>query len=60
MEYNTGELLKAVTIFDYEQENTQDSTDASSNIELQRNTAAVIAIIAIILAFVLFIMYKKK
>jgi zinc transport system substrate-binding protein len=60
MSYNTGELLKGITIYDYKQENIKGLTSDASNVELQRNTAFVIAIIVIILAFVLFIMYKKK
>lgn len=59
--YNTAELIKGITIFDYKQElNINDQENQRSNIEFQRNTSLVIAAIAVILAIVILIMYKKK
>lgn len=58
--YNTGELLKGITIYDIKQENTEGLASFVPNVEMQRNTAFVIAIIAVILAVVLFIIYKRK
>jgi len=58
IEYNTAEIIKGVTNYDYIKENP--NLFDSSNVELQRNTAIVAALICIIIAVILFLMYKRK
>jgi len=60
MNYNTVELIKGITVFDYKQENSVDFEGQISDMELQRNVALVIAGIGIILAILLYIFYKRK
>jgi ABC-type Zn uptake system ZnuABC Zn-binding protein ZnuA len=59
MEYNTGELVKGITIYDYNQD-MQEDIDQIPNLEFQRNASIVIAIIAVILALILLILYRRK
>jgi ABC-type Zn uptake system ZnuABC Zn-binding protein ZnuA len=57
--YNTGELVKGIAIYDYNQDKQEDINQIP-NLELQRNTSIVIAIIAVILALIFLILYKRK
>jgi ABC-type Zn uptake system ZnuABC Zn-binding protein ZnuA len=59
MEYNTGELVKGITIYDYNQDKQED-TDQIPNLEFQRNASIVMAIIAVILALIFLILYRRK
>ncbi|UCB59478.1 MAG: zinc ABC transporter substrate-binding protein [Thermoplasmatales archaeon] len=59
--YNTAELVKGIIIFDYKKDIEIDSLqNQKSDIELQRNTSMIIAVIMLILTIVLLMMYKRK
>jgi ABC-type Zn uptake system ZnuABC Zn-binding protein ZnuA len=60
LNYNTVQLINGITIYDYKQTGVGALESKFSNIELQRNAAIIIAIIAFLLVLVLFVMYKKK
>jgi ABC-type Zn uptake system ZnuABC Zn-binding protein ZnuA len=59
IKYNTGELVKAITIYDYNLYKQED-VNQIPNLELQRNTSIFIAIIGVILSLILLILYKRK
>jgi ABC-type Zn uptake system ZnuABC Zn-binding protein ZnuA len=58
LEYNTAELIKGITNYDYLQGNI--NLVDSSDFELQRNTAVLFALISIILALIFYMMYRRK
>lgn len=58
--YNTDQLIKGITSFDYTTEETKELQDQLASIELQRNAFGVTAIIALVLCGIIFMMYKKK
>ena len=59
IEYNTGELVKGITIYDYNQDKQED-IDQVRNLEFQRNLSIVLAVIFVIFALTFYVMYKKK
>ena len=58
IEYNTAELIKGIANYDYLQGNI--NLVDCSDFELQRNTAALFALISIILALIFYIMYRRR
>jgi len=59
LNYNTVELVKGITIYDYTQENS-DNIQNTDELVFQRNAALTIALMAFIIALVLVVLYKKK
>ena len=58
--YNAQQLIKGIKTFEQKQGEISDLQSQISNLELQRNISFILALMFVILAFVIFIMYKKK
>lgn len=58
--YNTQQLIKGIKTYEQKQGEISDLQGQISNLELQRNISFILALMFVILAFVVFIMYRKK
>lgn len=58
--YNTEQLIEGIQTYEYKKGDIAELESQISNLELQRNSMIVLAVIFVILALVFYIMYKKK
>ena len=58
--YNTEQLLNGISTYEYKQGDIVELEKDITNLELQRNASLITAVIFVILALILFVMYKKK
>ena len=58
--YNTGQLMKGISTYEYKQGDLAELESQLSEVELQRNASLVVAAMFGILAAIFVVMYKKK
>lgn len=58
--YNTEKLLNGISTYEYKQGDLVELEGKITNLELQRNASLITTAIFVILALILFLMYKKK
>jgi len=58
--YNTEQLLNGISTYEYKQGDIVELEGEITNLELQRNASLITTVIFVILALILFVMYKKK
>ena len=58
--YNTEQLLDGISTYEYKQGDITKLEGQKANLELQRNASLIVTAIFVILALILFVMYKKK
>lgn len=58
--YNTEQLVKGIQTYEYKQGTISKLQKQVADLELQRDTATLLAVVFLILIVTLFIMYKKK
>jgi hypothetical protein len=58
--YNTEQLLNGISTYEYKQGDIADLEGQITNLEQQRNASLITLTIFVILALILFVMYRKK
>ena len=58
--YNTEQLLNGISTYEYKQGDIVELEKDITNLELQRNASLITTVIFVILALILFVLYKKK
>jgi len=58
--YNTDQLIKGITSFDYTTDQTRELQSELGSVSLQRNAFAMTTVFALIVCMILFVMYRKK
>jgi len=58
--YNTEQLLNGISTYEYKQGDIVELEGEITNLEFQRNASLITTIIFVIIALILYVMYKKK
>jgi len=58
--YNTNQLIDGIKNYEYKKGDIAELESQLSNLELQRNTSIILAVIFVILSLTFYVLYKKK